>query len=270
MSSPFDELGDGVFRRRYESLDLNIGVVLGEAGAVVIDTRATHIQAEELRAEIASLTSRRVTAVINTHYHWDHVWGNARFRGLPIWAHVRCREFLEAEGSVMQHKVVEMMPEEYKDAFREVETVPPTHTFTAIQGLDLGDRTVVMSYHGRAHTDSDIVIHVPDADVTFMGDVIEEGAPPQFGSAFPLEWPVTLEAMALDLGSTDQGSTIVPGHGDVVDVGFVATQREELESIAAAFRAHPLDTEEWPPGPYPAEIMQQAWRRHREVMTGSG
>jgi hypothetical protein len=45
----FDELGDGVFRRRYEALDLNIGVVLGEDGVLIVDTRAPHPQADELR-----------------------------------------------------------------------------------------------------------------------------------------------------------------------------------------------------------------------------
>ena len=260
MASPFDELGDGVFRRRYESLDLNIGLVLGEAGVIVIDTRASHDQADELRAEIMSLTSKPVVAVINTHFHWDHVWGNARFPDVPIWGHVRCREFLETEGAVMKEKVIEMLPPEYEAALRDVETVPPTHTFTAIHGIDLGDRKVVLSHHGRAHTDSDIIINVPDVDVTFVGDVVEEGAPPQFGSAFPLEWPATIEAMSSDLAST-----IVPGHGDVVDREYVGTQRQELESIATSFRAHPLDAEAPPPGPYPSEILGQAWKRHREL-----
>ena len=50
MRHAFDELADGVFRRRYESLDLNIGVVIGGDGVLVIDTRASHRQAEELAA----------------------------------------------------------------------------------------------------------------------------------------------------------------------------------------------------------------------------
>jgi hypothetical protein len=55
----FDELADGVFRRRYESLDLNVGVVIGEEGALIIDTRASHVEADELLDELGTLTSCR-------------------------------------------------------------------------------------------------------------------------------------------------------------------------------------------------------------------
>lgn len=76
---PWDELAEGVFRRRYESLDLNIGLVVGGDGALVIDTRASHGQARVLRQDIRKVTSEPVRWVINTHYHWDHVFGNTMF-----------------------------------------------------------------------------------------------------------------------------------------------------------------------------------------------
>jgi hypothetical protein len=57
MTSPWQEVGDRIFRRRYPSLDLNIGLVITEESVVVIDSRANHRQADELRAEIvAALT----------------------------------------------------------------------------------------------------------------------------------------------------------------------------------------------------------------------
>ena len=45
----FQQLAEGVFRRRYSSLDLNIGVVVSETGVLIVDTRASHIEADELR-----------------------------------------------------------------------------------------------------------------------------------------------------------------------------------------------------------------------------
>lgn len=39
--SVFDEIGDGVYRRRYESLDLNIGVVIGAEAILLVDSRAS-------------------------------------------------------------------------------------------------------------------------------------------------------------------------------------------------------------------------------------
>lgn len=81
----FDELGEGVFRRRYEALDLNIGVVIGEDGVLVVDTRASHSQADQFKKELSSLTDLPVRWVINTHWHWDHTFGNSRFPDVDLW-----------------------------------------------------------------------------------------------------------------------------------------------------------------------------------------
>jgi glyoxylase-like metal-dependent hydrolase (beta-lactamase superfamily II) len=64
--------------------------------------------------------------------------------------------------------------------------------------------------------------------VAFAGDLVEEGAPPSFGDAFPLAWPATVGRL-LDLAAT----TVVPGHGDVVGRDFVRRQRAELAAMAA-------------------------------------
>lgn len=259
--APFDEIGDRVFRRRYNELDLNIGVVIGEAGIVVVDTRASHQDADEFKAELRRLSRVPVVAVVNTHYHWDHVWGNARFPNVPIWGHVRCREYLETAGEVMRAAVLDQLPTEQHASVREVVTTPPTHSFTAVASIDLGDREVWLSYHGRAHTDSDIVVRVADSGVIFMGDLVEQGAPPQFGSSYPLDWPTTVEAIEVDLFPT-----VVPGHGDVVDPGFVRGQREELAAVAEAVAAHPPESANPPAGPYPEETMAAAWARYREYL----
>ncbi len=253
---PFDQLADGVYRRRYAHLDLNVGVIVGEAGVAVVDTRASHREAGELREELGRLTNQPVVAVINTHYHWDHVWGNARFGGVPIHGHVRCRTFLEQSGEMMRQTVMENCVERAAE-YAEVETVPPDRTFEAVARIDLGTVELHLSYHGRAHTDSDIVVAVPAAGVTFMGDLIEEGAPPQFGSSFPSEWPNTLAAIEPDLPPV-----VVPGHGDVVDAGFVAEQRSQLEQVAATLTETPAAALQPPPGPFPAETMAQVWARY--------
>ena len=51
--------------------------------------------------------------------------------------------------------------------------------------LDLGGREVRLAYLGRGHTDNDIVISIPDADVLCAGDLLENGAPPYFGDGYP-------------------------------------------------------------------------------------
>jgi glyoxylase-like metal-dependent hydrolase (beta-lactamase superfamily II) len=93
---------------------------------------------------------------------------------------------------------------------------------------------VELAYSGRGHTDGDIRIVVPEADVVFVGDLVEESAPPSLGAdSWPLDWAPTLDAHLAAIGD---GSVVVPGHGTPVDRVFVARQRDEMAAIAAVLR----------------------------------
>jgi len=264
---PFEEIGDRVFRRRYDSLDLNVGVIIGDEEVMVIDSRESHRHADLFREELRVLTDLPVRHLVNTHWHWDHVWGNARFAGSAIWGHQRTRTEMIERGEEARAGVLEWISAESHDAVTEVVLTPPDHTIVALADVVVGGRPVWLRYHGRAHTDADLVVHVPDAGVSFMGDLIEEGAPPNFGDAFPLEWPVTLGVILATLHDT-----VVPGHGDVVDRDFVDAQRGELESVAAVVRevaAGADPTAALIRMPYPDSSGRDAIRRGLGQLTGT-
>lgn len=255
--SPWDELADGVFRRRYPSLDLNVGLVIGRDGALVVDTRASHRQGRELRDEIVALTAQPVRWVVNTHYHWDHVFGNAVFPEAELWGHVLCRRHLVDRGAEAKDGALAWVGEAGRADIDEVEIVPPTQLIETADVIDVGDRFVAMEWLGRGHTDSDLVISVSDADVLFAGDLLESGAPPYYGDGFPLAWPKTarmIQAAAV--------SVTVPGHGDVMTPSEVATQVEEISAVAAAC-SEALASGSFDPthGPYPVATMEAAWVR---------
>lgn len=259
----FDELAEGVFRRRYESLDLNIGVVIGEDGVLVIDTRSTEREAAELRDELAGLTQKPVRWVVNTHWHWDHAYGNAVFEDAEIWGHELCQIALETHGEEMKAAAKKWLPEASHEEIDRVRIVPPTKTFAERATVAIG-RSVDLSYHGFGHTDNDIIVTVPDGGVAFFGDLIEEGAPPNFGDSHPVAWPLTLR-----LASESLPPTIVPGHGDVVGPGFVDSQHQELVEVAelsARFVAGEVGLEEaCALGPYGVDVMRSALLRAQAV-----
>ncbi len=87
------------------------------------------------------------------------------------------------------------------------------------------------------HTDNDIVIGIDD--VVFAGDLIEESAAPWFGDGYPTEWVATLDRL-LD----DVTGPVVPGHGDVVDRGFVLSQRDLIARAVAGEAVFPPGTME--------------------------
>jgi glyoxylase-like metal-dependent hydrolase (beta-lactamase superfamily II) len=226
--SGWTEIGDRVFVQRYEFFDQNIGVVLDDAGALVIDTRTTHRQAQETIADLRAITNLPVTVVVNTHGHYDHAFGNHVFRPAEIWGHERCVSMITTTGERQRAGAASALPDLAAD-LADVVLDPPNRTITesATVEIDPGGRQVELRYLGRGHTDNDIVVLVPDADVVFAGDLLENDATPYFGDAFPIDWPATAERL-VELVS----DVVVPGHGSIGDRGFAVRQMTEFRTVA--------------------------------------
>jgi glyoxylase-like metal-dependent hydrolase (beta-lactamase superfamily II) len=238
----WSEIGERTWVRRYDEWDLNVGLVVGSDGALVIDTRATSEEAEQLREHIRELTDAPVRWIVNTHAHFDHVAGNSVFTDATVYLHENAA----------------------------TDDLAGT-TFAAAKVIDLGDRRVELLYVGNAHTSGDTVVVVPDVDVFFVGDLVEESAPPSYDEdSFPLEWPDTLNNV---VGMMTATTKVVPGHGAVVDVDFARDQAIDLGSVANTISAlhhagTPLDdalkhTEDWP---WPVDKLQEAIRRGYQVL----
>ena len=272
MASVWDEVGENCFRRRYESFDLNIGVVRGADGFFVLDTRCNRAEALELLDEMRALGSLPVRQIVNSHNHFDHHWGNATIRAeypnVEIWAHANMA-VPDAERARAAREWLREVRPEWTD-LDTIELVPPDHVVVDVATIDLGDRAVEVRYPGRGHTDNDLVVVVPDAGVMYAGDIVEESAPPAYGEdSFPLEWPAT-NAQLLEWIHMD--AMVVPGHGDVVDRAFVARQLGEIEQIADTIRAlhatgvpmkDALAHGDWPWDP---ELLREAVRRGYQAL----
>ena len=256
MTQDWNEIGDRCWVRRYAEWDVNVGVVAGSDGVLVVDTRGTRRQGEALREEVRRLLPQAsVRWVVNTHRHFDHTFGNVAFEAATIHAHENAAAGLDAEAERVRRAVREDDPDDPLN--RQVVDTPlrhPDRTFSSVATVDLGDRYVELLHPGRAHTDGDLVLRVPDADVVFAGDLVEESAPPSYGEdSFPLEWPGSLDVA---VGVLTAGTRVVPGHGAVVDAAYVGAQREELLAVLTALRAgRPQD------GPYDAATMRTAASR---------
>jgi glyoxylase-like metal-dependent hydrolase (beta-lactamase superfamily II) len=224
------EIGDRVFVRRYEFYDQNIGVVLGDGAALVIDTRSTHVQGREILADLLMLTADPVTVVVDTHGHFDHTFGNHVFRPAPIWAHAGCPPFMARTAERRRARIVKDEPSIGAD-IAEVVIDPPDRLFDQETTIDVGGRPVDLRFLGRGHTDHDLVVSVPGADVLFAGDLVEGGAVPFFNDAYPVDWAATANALA-DLVT----GTIVPGHGDHAGRAFAAAQAAAIGAIVALAR----------------------------------
>jgi cyclase len=114
------KLAEGVYvARRTEPAGLTVNAnsvfIINEADVVVVDATLTPGTAREALAALRKLTDRPVRYVVNTHWHDDHVMGNAVFReafpGADFIAHERTREYLPATG--LKNRQMAMSPGGY-------------------------------------------------------------------------------------------------------------------------------------------------------------
>lgn len=245
-SSPFREVADKVFIARYPHWDVTVGAVVGTEGILVVDTRASAQQGRELFEDVCRLASDLpIRFVVNTHQHFDHTFGNVAMPAVAaIHAHANAAAGLEASAARIKKLIAEdpeLDPAHPAITAQVLEDVVatqlrlPDRTFESVSTIDLGDRYVELAHPGRGHTDGDLVMRLPDVDVLFAGDLIEQSGAPGFGSdCWPLEWADSLDIV---VGLLTDTSVVIPGHGEPVDKEFVLAQREDIVSVAQLIRS---------------------------------
>ncbi|MET7862589.1 MBL fold metallo-hydrolase [Micromonospora taraxaci] len=239
MSTGFVEVADRVHVRREPMLRVNVTLVVGDDEALLVDTLSSAAQATDLAAAVRAVTDRPLT-LVNTHHHYDHCFGNAVLAGeppRPVYAHELAVAALRDEPERLRREAYEEVRTEHPALAAELADTPllaPTHAVQTETTLDLGGRRVLLRHPGRGHTEADLVVHVPDADVLVAGDLVEQSGPPAFEDSYPLKWP---DAVADLLRLTTARTVVVPGHGDPVDVDFVRAQHAELARLAWLIRA---------------------------------
>lgn len=227
----FVRVADGVHVWRYPVLDVNVTLVVGTRGAVLVDTLSAPSQARELAAGVRAVTDLPVS-VVNTHAHFDHAFGNATVARLlrvrDFYAHPATIDTLTADPGDLLERIVaayghldEVMAAELPGIAR----LAPNRPVVKATALDLGDRVVTVRPVGHAHSPGDVIVEA--GDVMIVGDIVEEGAEPQTGDADVPAWVEALTGLLPDL----EGRRVVPGHGAIVDHAFVARQRDRLATL---------------------------------------
>lgn len=235
--SRFVEVAREVYVLRYPVLDVNVTLVVGDREALLVDTLSTDAQAREL-AEAARAVTAYPWTLVNTHHHFDHCFGNAVLAagGRPVWGHEEAAALLAERPEALRRQwYAQFLPShpELAAGLAAARVVPPDHTVHRHATLRLGDRMVLLRHLGRGHTAGDLVVQVPDADLLVAGDLVEQGGPPSFEDSFPVEWPDTVAGL---LHLAGPGTTVVPGHGGLVDREFIAAQHRDLAALAWLIR----------------------------------
>ena len=219
---PWQELVPGIYRAVAQPESVNLGLVVGTESSLLVDTGSSPAQGRTIRDSVAMVTDRPLVVVALTHWHFDHAFGLAAFADVVTVAHESVPGRLRSPEAAAEAGRLGIAAEALGRPSREL---------VVATAFDLGSRRVEVAHLGRGHTDGDLVVVVPDADVVFAGDLIESAGPPSFGQdAVSDEWAGTLDGL---VGLMTERTVAVPGHGDPVNREFVFSQRGEVAAHGA-------------------------------------
>ena len=219
----------------------NAGFVIGDDGVLVIDALGFPEAGQELLDAIRKITDKPIRYLVNTHYHIDHVSGDAAFKaaGATIVAHKNVKGWIHSEN-------VHLFGANLTPAMRTQidQLVGPDVTIDKSTVLMLGQRRIELRPMA-GHTGGDLVVGVPDAHVVFTGDIVWNRLGPTTIDGHIGQWMNEVTQLELI-----PGTTFVPGHGDVATAKdledlrllFSDLMRLTAEARASGLRGEPLVT----------------------------
>ena len=220
------EVAPGVYNvtwgNSWGNMGLNVGVSVGEDGLLLVDAQE-EAAVPRLIARIKEISTKPVRYVIDTHWHFDHVGGNAIFAkdGAAIIAQENTRARLMTE---QPNPLGRAAQRAFAPAFW------PRITFADRLTLHVnGDDVDVLHFPG-GHTDGDAIVLFHKADVLFAADLFNNGDYTR----------VDLRGGSLDgmiaaydalLPMLDDAVKVVPGRGPVGTKKDLVAYREVMVTL---------------------------------------
>ncbi len=236
----------------------NGGFLIGKDAALLIEGFASPAGAAFQIEALRMVSQAPVRAALDTHYHFDHSFGNAQYgaNGIPIWAHAKVAPLIVERYSSIQGRdkapILRPIEERIAKAANETEKQHAQGDLGAMQLLlksvestvlalpsrslgpaemplkvDLGGlEAVIETYPG--HTPGDIIIRVPAQNIVFTGDLLFNASYPVTFDADMLGWRATVDKFA----AFDKETLFVPGHGQVCGQEGIALERAVFDDLA--------------------------------------
>ncbi|MCB9076329.1 MAG: MBL fold metallo-hydrolase [Anaerolineaceae bacterium] len=224
------EIAKNVFvEQEYEGA--NVGCILTEAGAVVIDTPMVPEEARHWAKTVSELTDR-VLYVFNTDHHRSHILGN-QFFNAPIMAHEAAwKEMANYKDTFIERtKNLFKKRTEVQKQLDQIRIMKPELAFTGRLIMYKGGREIHFVHFG-GHTPATSGLFLPDERILFTGDLVVVNEHPALGQCNSEEWLAQLRWLR-----RQDFAVMVPGHGPLCNVDDSEPVSEYIRALRSKVRS---------------------------------
>jgi glyoxylase-like metal-dependent hydrolase (beta-lactamase superfamily II) len=208
----------------------NAGFIVGEGGAVAIDTGTSYRQGVALLAAIRRVTDKPVRLALITHTRQEFLFGAAAYReqGIPIHMHTKAAGLMRARCERCLKSLKQLLGE---DELFGTMMFKPDLEFEQPQTIDVIGRRLQVLYFGHSSGPGDVALLDQQSGVLFAGGLLDELRVPDVQDADLDGWMRALQALQrLPI------KLVVPGHGPVASVKVI----DAVDRYLAALRARVL------------------------------
>lgn len=221
-----EQVSDILYLMRFPGLfQATCPLVAGERYIFLLDTYLGPLSMTPVLSFLQQHRKDRELFVVNSHSHFDHIWGNSAFSGAPIISHLRCRQKMLADAASEYERLLYEMPEWVKE---EVEIVYPDTTFT--ERLFFHDPLVEIElFHLPGHSSDSVAIFLEPSKVLLAADSVEDPFP--LLSESGREANIDLYLKNLGRLKRRKPVQIICGHGFRTDPGLIDDNIRYLEKL---------------------------------------
>jgi len=203
----------------------NVLAVLGPDSVLLVNGGSADRSDELLKLVAEKSGNKPVKALFNTCWHPQNTGSNEALgkAGAKIIAHENTKLWLNAEFDVRwQKRTYEPNPKE---------SLPNQTFYSGVQKMTFGAEPIEYGYMMQAHTDGDIYVYFPGANVLAAGDVVSAGSYPI------VDWSTggwlggMVEGQKTLLKVTNAATRIVPGNGPVMTQADLQAENEMLATV---------------------------------------
>ena len=230
------------------------GIVLVDAGI------STDLTARYKKIIEDKFRQKNFVYVINSHGHRDHIRGNSLFHQAKVVGHEYCqkdafegwnnqasslmriRKIVNDYDQELQHSIPNTSEWEdsftqkirymgaYQDTKNRIPLRIPDITFSDSLKCECGGSTFEMMYFGKFHSNSDILIYIPETKVLFTGDLFSKYGRPNKSDSSVADKSQWIRATKWIKRRKDSIETIIDGHGHILSTDDLASFNDNLLS----------------------------------------